>query len=455
MLLVLYALGRYTPFFGLAFKVLPGVSEFRRPADATFLIGGLGAYLAGYLVHRWLGEPAHAHPGRWLMGAAAAGLVMLAAALGTAIAENKLSVAVPPLLSAVSWLSAAFALMLLVRETRRLAPMLLPVLFTAFMVADLHANNGPNESTAQPVAKYEVLLPNCRNETVSFLKDQLRRHPSPDARARIELTGIGFDWPNIGLIQGFENVFGYNPLRLSEFDAATNAPDTIATPDQRRFTPIFPSYHSVFANLLGLRYIVTGVPVERIDRSLVAGNLIFLGRTREAYIYENPDALPRVLFADRVRTADFEKLTATGVWPTGFDPTRDVVLEEGQSQPTLTAAPATDDHAGSVRITRYENTIVEIEVHANRPGYVVLNDAWHSWWRATIDDGEDVEILRANVLFRAVPVPAGDHRVRFEFKPVEGAVADFTAMLDSEERNAAPGAFGDAESQLLLSASHL
>ena len=35
--LLVYALGRYTPAFGLLFWHLPGVDLFRRPADATFL----------------------------------------------------------------------------------------------------------------------------------------------------------------------------------------------------------------------------------------------------------------------------------------------------------------------------------------------------------------------------------------------------------------------------------
>jgi hypothetical protein len=233
------------------------------------------------------------------------------------------------------------------------------------------------------------------------------------------------------MVQGFENIFGYNPLRLGDFNAATDTPDTIATPDQRKFTPVFPSYHSTFANLLGLRFIATGAPVELIDRRLKAGDLRFIGRTREAYLYENPDALPRVLFADRVRIADFDEIVRTGAWPVGFDPTREVVLEE-EPDDALPAAAATDDHAGYVRLASYRNTVVTVEVHAARPGYVVLSDAYQPWWRASVD-GRDVEILKANVLFRAVPVPAGDHVVTFAFKPIEGSLADVAGLLLSSD----------------------
>ena len=52
VVLIVYALGSYTPLYHVIFELLPGVNAFRRPADATFLIGGATAILGGYLVHR-------------------------------------------------------------------------------------------------------------------------------------------------------------------------------------------------------------------------------------------------------------------------------------------------------------------------------------------------------------------------------------------------------------------
>ena len=57
IVMLLYALGWYTPVFQVLYTLLPGVSLYRRPADATFLIGALGAILAGYAAHRLLTEP--------------------------------------------------------------------------------------------------------------------------------------------------------------------------------------------------------------------------------------------------------------------------------------------------------------------------------------------------------------------------------------------------------------
>ena len=79
-------------------------------------------------------------------------------------------------------------------------------------------------------------------------------------------------------------------------------------------------------------------------------------------------------------------------------------------------------------IRHYENTKVVIEVDAAQPGFVVLHDVWHPWWTATVD-GLDAPILPANVLFRAVQVPAGHHILTFEFNPISSALADVGERL--------------------------
>ncbi|MBO0740006.1 MAG: hypothetical protein J2P51_01105, partial [Hyphomicrobiaceae bacterium] len=54
---LVYALGWYTPVFRVFYALLPGVDLYRRPADAAFLLGALGATLAGYGMHRLCGAP--------------------------------------------------------------------------------------------------------------------------------------------------------------------------------------------------------------------------------------------------------------------------------------------------------------------------------------------------------------------------------------------------------------
>ena len=72
-----------------------------------------------------------------------------------------------------------------------------------------------------------------------------------------------------------------------------------------------------------------------------------------------------------------------------------------------------------------------------KTGFVVLNDVWHPWWRAQIN-GVETEILKANVLFRAVQVPAGTHKIRFEFRPLEGAIAELREKAEPPEPEGVP-----------------
>ena len=415
---LLYALGWYTPVFRLFYEFLPGVSLYRRPADATFLIGALAAILAGYSAHRLFGEPLAELSRRHVMfvlGLIATGFEV---AIGLGWWLGRLSELVLPLTAAAISLAAGAGALAVARRRIPLQPVLAAAIITAFMVADLATNNGPNGSTGLSPQTYDVLQPKTGNETIAILKSKVVQ--SGTRRDRIELAGLGFHWPNASLTHGLENTLGYNPIRLGLYSAATGAEDTVSLPDQRKFSPLFPSYRSPLANLLGLRFIATGAPIATIDRTLKAGDLPLVARTLDGYIYENPGAMDRVLFATQARSADFDRMLQDGSWPNAD--LRSTVLLDRAPAASTTRPP------GRVRIVSYRNTEVVVEADSPGGGWVVLNDLWHPWWFADVD-GNAAEILRANVLFRAVAVPAGSHVVRFNFRPIAGAWAEIAGRI--------------------------
>ena len=57
---------------------------------------------------------------------------------------------------------------------------------------------------------------------------------------------------------------------------------------------------------------------------------------------------------------------------------------------------------------------VVVHVTTDHAGWLVLADTYYPGWSAIID-GVPTEIQRANMMFRAVPVPAGAREVRFEY----------------------------------------
>jgi hypothetical protein len=420
-LTLLYALGAYTPAFQLMYDVLPAVALYRRPADATFVLVALIAVMAGYFVHCWLiGKvpPATRLQRAFEIGCA---ICLIAGALALAHSVVGFGPALVPVTIAVVSAAAAVAVLLLARRIDARWPVGAVGFIAAFMAFDLAWNNAPHISTALPPEQFEALRPNTNDETVRLIKARLTRAAAPDRRDRVEVIGIAYHWPNLSLAQGFDHVFGHNPLRLHWFHEATHVGDTVAIPSQRVFSPLYPSYRSAFADLFGVRVIATGVPVEQIDSSLKPGDLTFIARTKDAYIYENPHALPRVMLLTDWRVANFDELLRSG-WPP-VDPRQTVLLEKAPSGVSRGASGE-----GSARLLRYANTEVAVAVNAPAGGILLLNDVWQPWWRASVD-GKDAEILKANAIFRAVVCPRGQHEIRFSFHPFAGVFAEMIGKL--------------------------
>jgi hypothetical protein len=438
LLMTIYALGSNTPAFRVLYEILPGVSVFRRPADATFLVGGLLAILSGYLVHRWVTNTAFGDRGRPQLRLKVYALCALSVlAIAVAASQGRVEVAMRPMAISLAWLVASVGVLLLVTRLQFRQTWIMVPALAAVLTADLAFNNGPNESTALPRKQFAMLDAQAPNETIRVIKALAQQPPGSPRRDRVELAGLGFEWPNTAMVHGFDHTLGYNPLRLADFTRAVGAEDSIIGPNQRRFTPLFPSYRCRLADMLGLRYIVSPVPLSEIDRQMKPTDLRFMARTQEGYVYENPEALPRVLFVRNWQVADFNRIMRDGTWPP-TDPRYTVLLDSRPTvPPPLTFDPPASLEPPIVRISRYENTRIDIDVEVAEPGFVVLNDIWHPWWFATVD-GQPAKIHKANVLFRAVVVGPGRHAIRFEFAPVAGALQELRSKLSVYRAGSTP-----------------
>lgn len=126
---------------------------------------------------------------------------------------------------------------------------------------------------------------------------------------------------------------------------------------------------------------------------------------------ERATALPRAYLATRYevcRPADaLDRFVAAD-----FDYLDAVLLEE--TPPIASAAaPAALQPA---EIVSYAPERVAIRAKTDTAALLVLTDTFFPGWYARVD-GAETPILRANYLFRAVVLPAGEHEVVFEYKP--------------------------------------
>ena len=93
-------------------------------------------------------------------------------------------------------------------------------------------------------------------------------------------------------------------------------------------------------------------------------------------------------------------------------PIRDTVILESPRVPPREGR----QHSSEVRLIDHESQYISCDTNNGVPGYLVLVDSYYPGWLAYVD-GRRVPILRANYAFRAVEVPAGEHRVEFRYGP--------------------------------------
>jgi Bacterial membrane protein YfhO len=70
------------------------------------------------------------------------------------------------------------------------------------------------------------------------------------------------------------------------------------------------------------------------------------------------------------------------------------------------------------------------QVQSPEPGYLVTTDAYYPGWRAYVD-GKPAPIYRANLAFRALRIPPGEHRVVYRYQPTWLPFAALLELLSS------------------------
>ena len=90
----------------------------------------------------------------------------------------------------------------------------------------------------------------------------------------------------------------------------------------------------------------------------------------------------------------------------GFEP-REVVYLPPSARSLVCVTNRTDCKILNARMSPQK---IEAEVNANDVSLVVLSQSFYHLWRASVD-GKSAPLLRANLAFQAIQVPAGRHRV--------------------------------------------
>ena len=146
------------------------------------------------------------------------------------------------------------------------------------------------------------------------------------------------------------------------------------------------------------------------------GGLIEVGQA--ATIFDRParvmrvgDPLPPAWVVGGSRPADSPTAALLAIAEPDFDPAAEVVLADGGRR----VPPPSDFLARCVIRERRPDRLV-VDTDASARGHLVVAEAYQEGWKATLD-GKEVPVRLANVLFRAVAVPAGSHRIELRYRP--------------------------------------
>lgn len=132
-------------------------------------------------------------------------------------------------------------------------------------------------------------------------------------------------------------------------------------------------------------------------------------RSEDVAVFENPDASPRVFITHNVKQADDAEAFSQLHAPL---PNAEIYVAEG---------PEFDSDVGEgfnerADIVLYEPERVATEAKLDSDGYLILTDAWDPDWTVLVD-GAPATMTRADVIFRAVLLHEGSHRVEFLYRP--------------------------------------
>jgi hypothetical protein len=409
---LLYALGRYTPLFALAFDWVPGVDKFRRPVDANFVLVATLALICGHL----LADYVRAGLPRLRIVASVVAVTGVASLLAWAVmfsAQQGHGIeAMLAVLKAVAIALAAIAILAFARAPR--ARVMAASAVALIAVGDLLWWNVAFRLNADGRSGYTVLdQPKPADAKVIDLIERLvRERQATGERPRIEIVGMGGPWQNLAVVRGLEATNGYNPLRIGFYDRLVSPGEGNWRLDLRDFPASFDNYDCALARTLGLEFVVLNRPIEQVSHLARRPVADVLQAGPEVWIYRLRNPSPRLKFSRRVQVADADGTTISGQLLASPSPDR-VLIDDDTLPSGIYPAEAS---AGRARIASWRADRVEIETDSDLGGMLALHDTYYPGWIAEID-GARVPILRADVLFRGVEVPAGRHTIVFRFAP--------------------------------------
>ncbi len=191
---------------------------------------------------------------------------------------------------------------------------------------------------------------------------------------------------NKWMLYDIESAFGYNSLALSLYE------DVMKTGWFNNLKLL---------GLMNVKYLLSKKVINNPDLELV-----YKG---SKLIYENKKFLPRYLFFDKYKVLKGRDQVLRYMASPSYDPTKELILEE---------VPESIENysikGNKIQLLKWSYDKFSLKAEIQNKCLLFLSEVFYPKWQA-FKDNKELKIYKANYLFRAVILPAGDYTITFEF----------------------------------------
>jgi len=173
-----------------------------------------------------------------------------------------------------------------------------------------------------------------------------------------------------------------------------------------------PAKLSVMEDLLNFQLRKQPINLGVLDM-LNAKYFIVPGQNNQPMVQVNPNALGPCWFVHNIHYAK-DPLAAMKALD-NINAKDTVIIEEAYK--TLIPFSPVADSMASIKMVQNDNDFVTYTSTSKTNQFAVFSEVYYDrGWKAYVDDKE-TPIVKVDYLLRGLPLPAGNHLIRFEFKP--------------------------------------
>lgn len=223
--------------------------------------------------------------------------------------------------------------------------------------------------------------------------------------------------PNTWTAYKLQSYEGYDPIYLNQYGKFINFLNSgNLRSNSSRYAEVSSNHSSPYLDAANTKYLIAilrddkgQIPGDLLNYKLKETNYRMVFKDKSSAILENPNSLDRTYLAKQIQTVSNQEIENIFMNDKKFDPRKTVLLSKDLKVLKVSGT-------GKVSILHYSPNIIKVKTDMVSEEILVLADQYEEGWKAEID-GKETPISPANLIFRAIKIPAGSHEVVFSYWP--------------------------------------